>query len=98
DQSWQEDWNIWARRAGVDLGSAREGPSYSLYSLALEEAKSGAGILIGHECLVEATLRAGDLIRPFSETAVTGKSLIVEFPENAASRETAKGLLALLSE
>jgi LysR family glycine cleavage system transcriptional activator len=38
---------------------------FSLYALAVEETVNGAGVLIGHQALVEAHLRRGDLVAPF---------------------------------
>jgi LysR family glycine cleavage system transcriptional activator len=48
--------------------------------LALEEAKAGAGLLMGHACLVEDALTKGDLVRPFPQDYKTGKSLILKAP------------------
>ncbi len=98
DRSWQDDWRLWVAQAGADIDPVPDGPSYSLYSLALEEAKSGAGVLIGHECLVGPALRARQLVRPFSEIGVTGKSLVVEVPQAAADRNPVNTLIAALAK
>jgi len=96
DDSWSEDWTLWADLTGHDLPGLTEGPRYSLYSLALEEARNGAGVLIGHQCLVEDSLDKGQLVSPFPAPVDTGKALILEVarPLSATSYfERAVGLL-----
>lgn len=80
DRTWAEDWEIWIKSADVSLQRPKTGAAYSLYSLALEEAKAGAGILMGHGCLVESALDNGSLVRPFKHSASTGRSLTLEIP------------------
>lgn len=64
DASWSEDWARWLSPEAEALTPTR-GASYSLYALAVEEAKRGAGVLIGHEPLVAPLVRCGDLVAPF---------------------------------
>ncbi len=80
DQTWKEDWSLWSRAAGVPVGDPDRGPRYSLYALAVEEAKSGAGALMGHGCLVEHALRTGDLTRAATISIATGMVLALELP------------------
>lgn len=65
DLSWQDDWSLWIAAALPDQALDTRGSVFSLYSLAVEEAKNGAGVLIGHEALVAAHLAAGTLVAPF---------------------------------
>lgn len=81
DQTWKDDWAIWASASGVYLADPQNGPHYSLYSLAFEEAKSGAGVLMGHACLVSDALQAGSLVSLFDKRCPTGKSLVLELPK-----------------
>lgn len=76
DTTWSQDWNLWIKAASPDKTFDTRGPVFSLYSLALEEAKNGAGVLIGHEPLVRSYLEAGTLVAPFG-TAVTLNSKLV---------------------
>lgn len=80
DQTWEQDWTHWSKVSGVSLLDSAGSSRYSLYSLALEEAKAGAGLLMGHACLVEDALAKGDLVRPFPQDCKTGKSLILKAP------------------
>jgi LysR family glycine cleavage system transcriptional activator len=66
DAAWSGDWQAWLDHAAPGVNIAHAGPVYSLYSLALEEARNGAGVLIGHEVLVRAHLEAGTLVAPFA--------------------------------
>lgn len=78
DALWPDDWALWAGYSAPDLTGLDRGPSFSLYAVALEEAKHGAGVLIGHECLVEKALQKGELVAPFAERVSTPKSLVLE--------------------
>lgn len=66
DSIWKDDWSIWLSVASPDQNLNKAGPEFSLYSLALEECKNGAGVLMGHEALVRPYLEAGTLVAPFS--------------------------------
>ncbi|MEM8690175.1 MAG: LysR substrate-binding domain-containing protein [Pseudomonadota bacterium] len=65
DAAWDGDWARWFEAAGTISGAKPQGPVFSLYSLAVEEAKNGAGVLMGHEPLVRPLLEAGTLVAPF---------------------------------
>lgn len=77
DESWAGDWPQWAAAAGCDLPNITEAARYSLYALALAEARSGAGVLIGHTGLVQDALNDGSLVAPFGLRVPTGKSLVL---------------------
>jgi len=77
DASWSADWETWTDLAAPTLSSAAHGPLYSLYSLALEEAVNGAGVLIGHEVLVRNHLRAGTLVEPFGQRVTLERQLTI---------------------
>lgn len=70
DASWSDDWALWISSALQGEALATQGPVFSLYSLAVEEAKNGAGVLVGHECLIQSHLDSGALVAPF-QTRVT---------------------------
>lgn len=77
DASWAGDWRNWARTCGVALPNAEDGPRHSLYALALAEAKSGAGIAMGHGFLVQDALADGSLVRALPHEAETGRALVL---------------------
>lgn len=65
DSAWKDDWNTWLSVASPKQNLNKSGPEFSLYSLALEECKNSAGILIGHETLVRPLIDSGQLAAPF---------------------------------
>ncbi|WP_269583318.1 LysR family transcriptional regulator [Roseibium sp. Sym1] len=66
DTAWAGDWQTWADGAFPGLEFAPRGPVFSLYSLAVQEALSGAGVLMAHRSLVAGHLASGALVAPFS--------------------------------
>ncbi|WP_421881009.1 LysR family transcriptional regulator [Pacificispira sp.] len=75
DGHWQADWQVWLRRVMPDRPVAVTGPQYSLYSMALDAARSGGGVLMGHDCLVTPLIERGELVRLFDLTVPTGRWL-----------------------
>lgn len=96
DALWPEDWTLWARvmLPGIRLPSS--GPRYSLYAIALEEARHGAGVLMGHQSLVQSALEDGSLIAPFAAPVPTGKALVLEHPAFDPPRADLARVLTLL--
>jgi LysR family glycine cleavage system transcriptional activator len=81
DAVWITDWPRWLAAAGVTGVVAKSGPRFSLYSLALEVAREGGGVLMGHRALVAPLLQSGQLVRPFEQEARTGLALAFLVPE-----------------
>ncbi|MEO3416961.1 LysR family transcriptional regulator [Roseovarius sp. CAU 1744] len=75
DQDWIDDWDTWISATGGGVRPSASRPVFSLFGLALEEARNGAGILIGHSILVEQHLERGELVAPFPERIATGRQL-----------------------
>ena len=69
-----------------------------IYSLAVEEAKSGAGVLMGHACLIGDALKAGTLVPVFRDSCETGKSLVLTLPPRRRRRSELEDIAALLIE
>lgn len=66
DGVWGEDWARWlAFAGGAGAIDATRGPRFSLYSLALDAALSGSGILMGRASLIDRYLADGRLVAPF---------------------------------
>ena len=78
DESWIGDWQHWAEAMGCALPEAGQGLRFTLYSMALEEAMNGAGVLMGHAALVQRALDDGRLVAPFQGRIRTGRSLVLE--------------------
>lgn len=98
DAAWPDDWANWIKAAGGNPVQNMSGPIYSLYGLALEEAKNGAGILLGHKALVEGALASGDLVAPFGYQLKTNRTLYAT-PSQAITRNSPlNAILSALSE
>ena len=96
DRTWREDWTIWSTLSGVPIDAPYDGAHYSLYSLAVEEAKSGAGVLIGHICLIEDALKAGTLVLLGNQTYANGHALTISLPPSTQQRPELAEIAGLL--
>ncbi|MDP2697182.1 LysR family transcriptional regulator [Thalassospira sp.] len=77
DSTWSSDWALWLESACPDVAVQTKGPVFSLYSLALEEARNGAGVLIGHDALVRPHLESGALVAPFATRRRLNRALTI---------------------
>ncbi len=96
DQSWRDDWLLWSETTGVFIGDPARGPRYSLYALAVEEAKSGAGALMGHECLIEQALASGVLERLSTKDGSTGRALVIQLPHPSRRHPAVDEVVSML--
>ncbi|MGH1577409.1 LysR family transcriptional regulator [Planktotalea sp.] len=96
DETWIDDWTLWASAAGGDLQLGKSGPVFSLFGLALEEAKNGAGVLMGHRFLVEEHLRRGELVAPFPERVLRKEKLFLEVGPKADGDPVVRKIVELL--
>ena len=97
DQSWARDWPLWAAAAGLTGTQLSGGPQFSLYAIAFDEAKAGAGVLMGHASLVQHALDDGSLCQPFPQTVATGKALVLETPPTRRPTTTTRRLIDVLT-
>ena len=98
DTTWRQDWRHWLSEASPHVMPSKAGPEFSLYSLALEECKNGAGILIGHAGLVSSQIADGSLVAPFEEMVRLPKWLTIDARDaSSASVESRKVMEMLLA-
>ena len=81
DATWRRDWSRWLAAAGGPAWLAETGPAYSLYSMGVEAALAGEGVLIGHLPLLRAPLADGRLVRPFAHEVRLDRVLAILLPE-----------------
>ena len=74
DATWSDDWQLWAQTL-PEPPPIPQGPTFSLYALAVEECVNGAGLLMGHETLITAHLKDGRLIAPFPQRVTLPRGL-----------------------
>jgi len=60
-------WNEWFRAAGVTTTASRTQRQYSLYSLALDRAIAGQGVMLATYPVVADRLASGVLVRPLGD-------------------------------
>lgn len=77
DAVWRGDWARWLAFAGIGGVDAGRGPTFSLYSMALDAALAGSGILMGRTSLVAPWLADGRLVAPFPEALPTSDRLTI---------------------
>lgn len=95
DSTWSHDWSLYASATGI-AAPLPQGPIYSLYALALEDACNGAGVLMGHSALVEQHLHSGRLVIPFVGEVPTGLVLCARTVQPTTPGQTLHRLLSCL--
>ena len=98
DASWKDDWESWLEAAATGLTFGTSGPAYSLYALAVEEARNGAGVLIGHEVLVRPMIERGELVMPFNTIVELPRVLALETAPAMRGRADLGTAIRILSE
>lgn len=97
DQTWSEDWRLWSEGTGTNVGDPTLGPRYSLYGLAVEEAKSSAGLLMAHGFLIDPAIAVGALCRVSEKGIATGKALVMTLPHTSRRRACLEEIADLFS-
>jgi len=98
DTSWKDDWESWLAAVEPDQPFDTSGPAYSLYALAVEEARNGAGVLIGHEVLVRPMIERGELVTPFDTVVELPRLLALETAPAMLGRADVETAIRILSE
>lgn len=90
DAVWSQDWARWFRGVGVAGIDADAGPRFSLFSLAVQAALDGQGVLIARERLVAGHLAARRLVAPWPEGVPIPETLDLLLPPHRTA--DARGL------
>ncbi|MEH6633412.1 MAG: LysR family transcriptional regulator [Halopseudomonas aestusnigri] len=83
DASWSDDWSNWVSSAQQYKTINLEGPVFSLYGLAVEEARNGAGVMMGHQALIANDLKSGRLVTPFEHSIELNRTLTISTIKSA---------------
>jgi LysR family glycine cleavage system transcriptional activator len=97
DSTWSGDWNVWLNETLPGEPFDTRGPVFSLYSLAVEEAASGAGVLIGHEPLIARHLASGALVDLFGRRISLDRRLTVTHARSTTPRPVVDGIVEILA-
>ena len=93
DLTWRSDWKTWLSHYAPGIHTDKGGPEFTLYALALEECKNGAGILIGHESLVKSHLESGELVPVFENVLTTPQYLTLETSDHIKKNPQVKTVM-----
>ena len=96
DTTWKDDWRTWLNVAAPGQSIVPAGSVFSLYSLALQEAVNGAGVLMAHGPLVQDHLAAGTLVAPLPTDVETGQWITLKTRPGPRTGEL-KMLIRMLS-
>lgn len=96
DVGWN-DWAVWSGAAMPGAPFVAHGPGFSLYSIAVQQALLGAGVLIGRKSLVQRYLDSGELVAPLDPAVPLGMNITAwTLPAAKGSRAVLAVLEALL--
>jgi len=68
----EPDWRMWLLAAGVPDIDWTKGPQFNDWTLTIQAAIEGQGVVLGRTALVESDIAAGRLVRPF-DLSVAGR-------------------------
>ena len=97
DSAWAGDWAHWLQAVDGAPRKGQRGPVHSLFSVALEEACNGAGVLMAHEALVQSRLDSGRLVAPFPDKVALDRRLVLSCAPGFRSTRTFEKLLSALA-
>lgn len=85
DTVWLDDWRRWLQAVrpattAAEAEALAAGPDFSLYSLALQAAVDGEGVLMGREHLVAPLLAQGKLHAPWGRPKALGDTVVLLVP------------------
>jgi LysR family glycine cleavage system transcriptional activator len=96
DSVWTQDWDDWSTSFAPKLRGRLSGSIFSLYSLAVSEAVSGAGVLVGHRAMIEPLLARGDLVPVFDGKQIASSYLCLSRPDITRKAEAREELINFL--
>lgn len=71
--NYRDNWSLWAAAVGAELPAGWRGTGFDLVMNLIEAARSGMGLAVVQQCMVEADLAAGRLVMPVPGSASTGR-------------------------
>ncbi len=90
DTFWSSDWPRWLAAAGVADRLGGDGQFFTHYSLAIDTARAGGGVAMGHRLLLRDAIDRGDLVCPLALSISTLDPYLIVVPDNAAHLDVVK--------
>lgn len=84
DTFWSDDWTRWLTKAGVTGSLGGDGQFFTHYSMAIDTARSGGGIAMGHRLLLSDLIERKELVCPLAQTITAAQEYFVVVPDKAA--------------
>jgi len=97
DVHWQDDWRLWLAAVGLADLRPRQESRFTLYSMALQAAIRGGGVLIGHSAMIAEDLAAGRLVAPFAGRVPAPHAYYMAYPKWAESRQAVQSFRTWLA-
>jgi len=98
DSVWTQDWSRWLQAAGRRDIDAKVGPRFSLFSMALQAAQAGQGVLMGRQSLVAAALAEGSLVAPWGRGVPLAETIDLLLPSAQAGQDLTLKLIRALQD
>ena len=90
DTFWSDDWARWLADAGVAESLGGEGQFFTHYSMAIDTARAGGGIAMGHRLLLRDFIARGELVCPLQRSIAARQEYFVVVPEKSAHLDYVK--------
>ncbi len=84
DTFWSDDWTRWLSMAGVAGSSGGDGQFFTHYSMAIDTARAGGGIAMGHQLLLRDLIARNELVCPLNQAITARQEYYVVVPDKAA--------------
>jgi LysR family transcriptional regulator, glycine cleavage system transcriptional activator len=75
NQNALEQWGAWLSIHGLTEDQLGLGPTFSDYSLCIDAATAGLGVMLGTQIITRDSVEAGNLAKPFKQDVTTGYGL-----------------------
>lgn len=86
DMQWADDWSRWFSDAGMAADTGNRESGFALYSMAVEAAVAGLGVLMGHGALVSGDLESGRLCAPVGSRIDVPHRYVAVVPDDRTRR------------
>lgn len=98
DTFWYDDWQRWIQQHAPFLVNHVAGQYFTHYSLAVDAARAGGGVLMAHERLLRDVLSKGELVPILDKSILSQQAYFIVYPERASHIAAVRGLAAWISE
>lgn len=96
ERTHEPGWSEWLETAGIDCVDPEKGHTFNVFSLAVEAALNGRGVLLGQEMLVADDLAAGRLVKPFEPSLPLPEAYYVIYPKQESYKPYSEDFLEWL--